>query len=273
MTEGPPSKIPPPPPSAGFSLSPPRASAIPPAFQGRKFYAFVVAVLAVTVVGFLTGIAQEERAAKQARPTTAQEAPAPGYRDLRSMRRGANAGMYVGAIDAFEKKLPGPLDVVPVQGAEQRARVLADRKERRAYDGAPPVIPHAVRADGAFECLGCHENGAQIGGKTARAMSHERHDNCTQCHAPPSGLRAPPAPPLTENTFAGLAPAASGARAWPGAPPVIPHPTAMRTECGSCHGVAGALGMRSSHPWRQSCPQCHAPQADLDQRGTRTGTP
>jgi nitrate reductase (cytochrome), electron transfer subunit len=64
-----------------------------------------------------------------------------------------------------------------------------------------------------------------------------------------------------------------GERAGPGAPPTVPHATTMRERCSSCHGVAGALGMRSTHPWRESCTQCHAPSAVLDQRAPADGPP
>ena len=209
---------------------------------------------------------ERDRPPKPAGSSATRAAPAPGYLDLRNLRRGPNAHLYEGAIESFEQRLPAPLEPVPPQTAGQRTAVLADRASRRAYDGAPPTIPHAIRQSGAFECLACHEHGAVVDGQLAPRMSHERHDNCTQCHAPPSGLRAPPPPPLAQNTFVGLPAASSGARAWPGAPPVTPHPIAMRVVCTSCHGVAGSLGMRSTHPWRESCTQCHAPSAALDQR-------
>lgn len=77
-----------------------------------------------------------------------------------------------------------------------------------------------------------------------------------------------PPPPLSSNSFVGEQPVFPGARAWPGAPPTIPHTTFMRINCASCHGVAGALGMRSTHPFRDSCTQCHAPSATRDQRSS-----
>ncbi len=266
MSERPSDPLPPPPPSAGFSLPPPSGAAVPDVLTGRFFSLVLAAITAVSVIGFMTGIERGNERHVTPRPYASTEAPAPGYVDLRSLRRGPNAHLYEHAFEALELALPSPLEPVPPQSAEERARVLASRSERRAYDGAPPVIPHAIRADGAFECLSCHERGAMVAGKRAPAMSHERHDNCTQCHAPPSGLPAPSAPVLTDNTFVGSAPAASGERAWLGAPPTIPHSTWMRSQCGSCHGVAGALGMRTPHPERQSCTQCHAPAATLDQR-------
>jgi cytochrome c-type protein NapB len=40
----------------------------------------------------------------------------------------------------------------------------------------------------------------------------------------------------------------------------------MRENCMSCHGEGGTSAIRTSHPDRQSCTQCHAPDAGYDQR-------
>ncbi|MCA9584788.1 MAG: hypothetical protein KC657_05470 [Myxococcales bacterium] len=235
--------------------------------ERRVAHILVVLAVGVGAAGFFTGLSQErKRSSREAQPYPVTSAPAPGYRDLRDMRRGPNAHLYETAFDALEAKLPGLTDEVPPQTEAQRAAVLEDRATRRAYDGAPPTIPHAVVASGAFECLGCHARGLVVAGKRAPRMSHERHDNCTQCHAPSSGPPGPPREPLAGNTFVGRASPTVGERAWPGAPPTIPHSTRMRSDCGSCHGVGGSLGVRSTHPWRQSCTQCHAPSAELDGR-------
>jgi cytochrome c-type protein NapB len=97
-------------------------------------------------------------------------------------------------------------------------------------------------------------------------MSHARSDSCLQCHVVAIDPRAgTPVTPEVETAFEG-AWAPGGARAWPGAPPTIPHATRMRERCDACHGPYGALGLRSTHPWRASCRQCHAASAELDQR-------
>jgi cytochrome c-type protein NapB len=71
--------------------------------------------------------------------------------------------------------------------------------------------------------------------------------------------------PLAGNSFVGLNPPLKGTRAWPLAPPTIPHSTLMRSDCLSCHGPQGLYGLRTPHPERQSCVQCHVPGAELDQ--------
>lgn len=235
----------------------------------RTLHVLGFVALALAGVGFFAGIAGERR---DGRERTHDEilatAPAPGYRELRETRRGPNANLYGAAFERFGAQAPAILADVPPQTEEQRAEVMTARSRQRAFDGAPPTIPHAVHGQSTFECLACHEKGAVVAGKRAPAMSHERHDSCTQCHVSAGGPPSPPPPPLTSSTFVGRAPEVRGTRAWTGAPPTIPHTTAMREGCGSCHGVTGALGMRSTHPWRESCTQCHAPSASLDQRAS-----
>ena len=67
-----------------------------------------------------------------------------------------------------------------------------------------------------------------------------------------------------ENTFVGLR-SEPGTRFLPDAPPVMPHPRWMHETCASCHGTLGPQGLRTTHPERQNCEQCHAPSASLQQ--------
>jgi cytochrome c-type protein NapB len=49
--------------------------------------------------------------------------------------------------------------------------------------------------------------------------------------------------------------------AFPGSPPVMPHPGFMRESCASCHAGPGARPeIRTTHPERQRCRQCHVEQ-------------
>lgn len=142
---------------------------------------------------------------------------------------------------------------------------LSTRTARRAFNGAPPVIPHAVEQTDDAACYACHGEGARVGQRTANRMSHGLLVNCMQCHA------APPPKPFAHldteaaNTFVGLSTPTSGERAFPGSPPVIPHSTWMREICLSCHGVAGWPGLEVTHRWRTNCRQCHASSAQLEQ--------
>jgi len=153
----------------------------------------------------------------------------------------------------------------------ERALALRERAARRALDGAPPVVPHPIAQDSAASCLACHGVGLVVKDKVASKISHAAYTSCTQCHVPAVGPRIPTSEialrePLTENQFAGLNAPLKGTRAWPQAPPTVPHSTLMRSDCNSCHGPQGLFGLRTPHPNRQACVQCHAPGAEMDQR-------
>lgn len=55
----------------------------------------------------------------------------------------------------------------------------------------------------------------------------------------------------------------AGARATPGAPPTIPHRILLRENCVACHAGPGAREeVRTTHPERWRCRQCHVPVTD-----------
>jgi len=144
------------------------------------------------------------------------------------------------------------------------------RIEARAYEGAPPTIPHPIDQDGVVACLVCHGAGATIAAARAPRISHETYANCTQCHVERAALRPfveknPEAIPL-DSSFQGFHRLGDGDRVWDNAPPQIPHTTLMRENCASCHGQFGPAGLRTTHPERQNCSQCHGVSADFDQR-------
>ena len=164
----------------------------------------------------------------------------------------------------------GVLEPVSLEGTSTPL-ALQDRAANRAYDGAPPTIPHAVQQSAAAECMACHEAGMTLRGHRASPIPHEAMGNCLQCHVvqdgPQPGERLlPDAPTAAVNSFAGLTSPEAGERAWSIAPPVVPHSTQLRERCLSCHGPGGRDAMRSTHPDRQSCTQCHALQAESEQR-------
>lgn len=162
--------------------------------------------------------------------------------------------------------------------AQERDRdaMRAERDLRRAYDGAPPTVPHPVAQRDVGSCLSCHQQGLSVGGKTASAMSHDFKSQCLQCHAQEGGTGAAGDVLLADalagqgtygrNVFAGYRGPTTGERAWNIAPPEIPHRTFMRENCLSCHAEGGSAPLRTTHPERASCQQCHAPSAALDQR-------
>ncbi len=147
----------------------------------------------------------------------------------------------------------------------EKQEAVRIRKMRRAFNGAPPVIPHEVSQRYSDDCIGCHEDGGDLGDGIASKISHDHYLNCLQCHVPSVETVLGP-PDERENSFQGLAEPAGGERAWQGAPPTVPHTTRMRKDCLSCHGEYGKEGMKTPHPERTSCRQCHGLSAELDQR-------
>ena len=231
---------------------------------------FSAVVAGVALVGFLVGTGAPSEAARTEEPAaSATEAPpAPTYASLRASARGG-AG-WSEDMAALRASGPSALEPVPLAGTE-KASDLAARAARRAYDGAPPRIPHAIRQDAAPECLACHEEGLRFRGLLGTPMSHTAYTSCTQCHVVtespiPGGADLIPDPRDVPNVFVGLEATPAGPRAWSIAPPQLPHTTWMRERCDSCHGVNGRDAIRSSHPWRESCQQCHAQSAALDLR-------
>ena len=225
--------------------------------------------VAVAAMGLITGTSEPDaRVLQQSEVLDAHGEQALTYGELRGGRRGANAEMYRGSFERLRDAGPSVLDEV-IQTEEEKLQAIELRAERRAYSGAPPTIPHRVQERAPAACLSCHEKGAKIADNRAPAMSHQAYSMCTQCHAmeKEENEYVSTLGVLPENVFVGLAEARFGDRAYEGAPPVIPHAVFMRESCASCHGVHGATGVRSTHPSRSNCRQCHAQSSDFDQGG------
>jgi cytochrome c-type protein NapB len=234
----------------------------------RWLHVGAAVAVALAATGYFAGLREPEMPERPvASDPHAQRAErALSYNEMREARRGANARMYEGAISVLAEE-EFPVKPLPVATPEQRVQAVAQRKTHRAYDGAPPTIPHDIDQREVPGCLACHGEGMKLGNRVAPKISHEPYQSCTQCHVVGESPR-----PLAQykdlpgNGFVGLASTGNGARAWPGAPPTMPHQTLMRTDCTSCHGPKGLAGLRTSHPERQNCQQCHGSSAQLDQR-------
>ena len=118
-------------------------------------------------------------------------------------------------------------------------------------------MPHsAIFGDGTKDCLDCHSEGMTLGSRVAHPMSHPPLANCVQCHVEGTnrlfGASEDPA-----STFSGLPSPGAGPRQGALAPPQIPHHVPMRGLCLSCHGEFGYPGIRTEHPERSNCVQCH----------------
>ena len=169
------------------------------------------------------------------------------------------AGMYARVSRAAEYA------AMPTE--PNRRRTLAVFYARRAYPGAPPVIPHSVDEREAFgkACLTCHGSGGFTPRFEAYApvTPHPELISCRQCHVPVapggegrergSGVRG------SVSDWQTIEPPRLHGSALPGSPPPIPHALQMRENCRACHAGPGAAAeLRTTHPERVSCRQCHA---------------
>ncbi len=139
------------------------------------------------------------------------------------------------------------------------------RATRRAYNGAPPVIPHDSFG---MACVSCH-TGTGTAIPNVGFAPPSPHDetpgmsaasNCKQCHVFRQTEEL-----FVENRFVGMPQdLRRGSRLFNGAPPVIPHGILMRENCAACHsGPAARAELLCSHPERTNCRQCHVSAADV----------
>lgn len=167
----------------------------------------------------------------------------------------AETGVFRLAPHALEYRKPGEQEAPPPGG-----RTLASFYQRRAYAGAPPVIPHRMlnaQAWGGASCLSCHQDGGYTPEFKAMApvTPHPELKACVQCHVPQQEA----AGVFRATTFTRMAAPEIDGSALPGSPPPIPHDLQMRANCLACHaGPAAVREVRTDHPERVNCRQCHA---------------
>jgi cytochrome c-type protein NapB len=149
---------------------------------------------------------------------------------------------------------------MPVDEVHQRS--LETYYDNRAYNGAPPSIPHAVKEKisvGGMDCLQCHQNGGFVEkfNSYAPVTPHPEMINCRSCHVEQKTISE-----FAKNNFYKKpAPVVGKNNALPGSPPAIPHQLQMRENCLSCHaGPSAAKELRIDHPERINCRQCHVPK-------------
>ena len=231
-------------------------------------------VIALALVGFLLGIIEGEtptapaaapRAIAHWEGTDQQVAPAASYSAIHMAKFSPNSN-WSGKLEQLKYQRPSRLDPV-TRHPDAKLAAIHDRTVNRAFDGAPPVIPHRIEQQSSKSCLACHENGMKLGNRIASVVSHPHFTNCTQCHVESSTSGPFDQPVMTQNSFDGISRSGTGTRAIGGAPPTIPHTTWLRDNCMSCHGTIARDGLRTSHPWLTNCRQCHAVSADLNQTG------
>ncbi len=141
---------------------------------------------------------------------------------------------------------------------EDSVRTLAEYYARRAYPGAPPMIPHLVTNDasyGARTCTRCHTRNRYVPRFDAYTplTPHPELLSCRSCHVPAAAGELfvetdwiTPEPPVLEGGI------------LDGSPPAIPHSLEFRNNCVACHAGPGSVPeIRSNHPERVNCRQCH----------------
>ena len=138
----------------------------------------------------------------------------------------------------------------------EKPKTLDDYYRGRAYPGSPPPYTHKDESDFDAEpdaCLSCHKRGTS----GAPVTPHAALPECRQCH-----VRARAPGTFRETTFAPAPAPKLRERALPGSPPPMGHlPTPLRANCLACHGAkATVASLKSDHPERINCQQCHVPQ-------------
>lgn len=175
------------------------------------------------------------------------------------------------------------LAINPTPGARRSAhpRTLETYRALRAYPGAPPRIPHGLTPMETLRggCNTCHQKGgySQRFGAYVPITPHPEMGACLQCHVGDVKLMSTPLP-STDPSARCRQCHAPGALVWREsstnwqplpwkqvtrvsgelAPPPIPHGLEFRGNCLACHSApAGVEEIRTSHPERANCRQCH----------------
>lgn len=183
---------------------------------------------------------------------------------------------------------PDRMAIEPGTRRERQAhpRTLKTFQYLRAYPGAPPRIPHGFTPTefrtGA--CQTCHERGGYSRRFAAYVpvTPHPEMGICLQCHAldeAVTGISLPSSDPNNRcpqcHGLGGAPPPYDTvlnwrATAWPRVsrrtpdrgPPPIPHDVRGRGNCLPCHAGPGAVAeIRTGHPERADCRQCHVATA------------
>jgi cytochrome c-type protein NapB len=177
---------------------------------------------------------------------------------------------------------PATLAIWDFRAARRPAkpRTMHLYRTRRAYPGAPPQIPHGLTGleFRAGSCTTCHQRGGYSPrfGAYVPVTPHPEMGPCLQCHVGVDGITGVTLPTQDPNTVCRQChdpnapkanpPAEWATTVWPQLrpvvtgqlPPVIPHDLALRGNCLACHaGPAAVQEIRTTHPERTNCRQCH----------------
>ena len=131
------------------------SDAPPPPRRGRRFaFVTLVAAVAVAIAGYLTGTARMPtlRGYRPPSGTASASDVAPVQAGVARARYASRVAEERNALTKLAEAPRGLLDTVTLRPGEKE-RIVAERATRRAYDGAPPTIPHGVDQQGAPACL------------------------------------------------------------------------------------------------------------------------
>ena len=244
--------------------------------NGQNALMVAFAIVAVATTGYFIGLKAPMTASydedaptvrqlshlADAAPLEAGVIPATPYSQIASAVDTQHQDM-VSKLASLKQTPYDPMATITVR-EEDKLVSLAEREKRRAFNGAPPTVPHSIDQLSNTSCMACHGDGLKSQTLRAGKMPHPYYSSCTQCHVENKAKFAEPTAAF-QNSFTGLPAPTAGDRAFATAPPVVPHSTWMRNECLSCHGRTANPGMETTHPWRENCMQCHVGSARLDQ--------
>lgn len=215
-------------------------------------------------------------------PGRMRSSPEPSSQVSRFVSLAAAAEPIHAEAEVFRTR-PEMLAVDPMPGDRRSAhpRTLKTYRSLRAYPGAPPRIPHGLTPIETLKggCNTCHEQGgySQRFGAYVPITPHPDMGACLQCHVGDANLMSTPLPGMDPSARCRQCHAAGAMLwqetstnwkpiSWPEiaelsgqhAPPPIPHGLELRGNCLSCHSApAGVQEIRTSHPERANCRQCH----------------
>ncbi len=179
---------------------------------------------------------------------------------------------------------PAMVAIEPASHRERSAhpRTLKTVHYLRGYEGAPPRIPHPLSAEEfrTDACRTCHERGGYSVRFSAYVplTPHPDRGMCLQCHVGVDSVMGTADPGANPNSRCSLCHGPNGgplrgdfSLTWPTTvwpqlprlmpdrdPPPIPHDLPFRENCLTCHaGPAAVAEIRTSHPERADCRQCH----------------
>lgn len=237
-----------------------------------------VALVLLLVASAATAVTAAIVAARRVPPPREAEAP------LARVALVEAPGPPIAAEASVFRTTPAMLAIAPDLPRQRQAhpRTRATFRFLRAYDGAPPRIPHALSPEEyrTGVCRTCHERGGyslrfaayvpltphpelgmclqcHVGEDAVMGLASAGADpnaRCPLCHGPTGGRPRPEASATWPTTiWPSLPPRTAGQL-----PPAIPHDLQFRGNCVACHGGPAELAdLRTSHPERANCRQCH----------------